>query len=61
MYKRDIRQSDDNEVCLVSKIVDLGNKRSNLLFKLLGHSRFIALEHVATIASNANQFLAKLL
>jgi hypothetical protein len=38
----------------VSKIVDPINKRSNLLFKLLGHPYLVALEQVATIASNVN-------
>jgi hypothetical protein len=61
MYKRDIWQSDDDKVCLVNKTMDPNNKRNNLLFKLLGHSRLVALEHVTIITSNADQLLTKLL
>jgi hypothetical protein len=59
--QKGLRQNDDNEVCFVKKTMDPNNKRSNFLFKLMGHPHLVALEHTTTIASNADQFLTKLL
>jgi hypothetical protein len=59
--QKGLRQNDDNEVCFVKKTMDPNNKRTNLLFKLMGHPHLVALEHTATIASDVDQFLTKLL
>ncbi len=41
--------------------MDPSNKRNNLLFKLMGRPYPVALEHVATIIANPDQFFTKLL
>ncbi len=43
MHQRHIQQNDDDKVHLVSKTMNLNNKRCNLFLKLQGHLWFMAL------------------
>ncbi len=62
MHQKDIEQSDDNKVNLLSKIVDFNDKRNNLFFELQGDPCFmVTLKNTSIITTNAHQFPNKLL
>ncbi len=56
MHQRDVRQSDDNKVGVMSKIMDFNNKKGNLILELQGHHSSMALENTIVVTANVHQF-----
>jgi hypothetical protein len=55
MHYKDIKQSDDNKVNLLSKIVDSNDKRHNLFLELQGDLCFMAvLKNIFIITTNVH-------
>jgi hypothetical protein len=61
MHEHDIKQNDDDEICLVGKTMDLCNERSHLFLELLSHLCPMTLEHDVAITANANRLPNKVL
>lgn len=55
MHKWEIRQSDDDDIGLMGKIVDPHNERNHFLIELLSRIRLMTLEHTTTITTNVDQ------
>jgi hypothetical protein len=54
MHEHDIKQSDDDKICLVGKTMEPHNERSHFLFELLSHPHLMTLEHVVVIVTNVD-------
>jgi hypothetical protein len=54
MHEQDIEQSDDDNICLVSKTMDAHIERSQFFFELLNHPYPMTLEHIVVIVTNVD-------